>query len=309
MPFYFCPRSVMLYVISRTNHPELSYRGGQGPIIHLEADLRRTVAWAEANDRRWAFTSSNAGASYFEDYDDLGQLRRLAWEAIQAWDWRGRQEGKQAEFLVEGSFPWEPGGGPADDRTNRSKKAPNMTRGRAALIGLMDRYLRGLLDPFVTLLEIHKLLYFMEKADEPLSLGFEKGYYGPYAERLRHVLRQLEGHLISGYEDGGDTPAKQIELVPGAVEEAATFLERYPRTKERLARVSDLVEGFESSFGLELLATVHWVASERPSGTEDEIVYDTHAWSPHKRQFSGRQIKLALNVLRDKGWLETASPA
>ena len=97
----------MLYVISRADHPELRYRGGQGPIIHLEADLRRTVAWADANDRRWAFTSSNAGASYFEDYDDLEQLKRLAWEAIQASDWRECREGKQAEFLVEGAFPWE----------------------------------------------------------------------------------------------------------------------------------------------------------------------------------------------------------
>lgn len=97
----------MLYVIFRADHPELGYRGGQGPIVHLEADLRQAVDWAEANDRRWAFTPSNAGASYFEDYDDLRQLRNLAWEAIQALDWRGRQEGKQAEFLVEGSFPWE----------------------------------------------------------------------------------------------------------------------------------------------------------------------------------------------------------
>ena len=107
VPFYFCPRSVMLYLIWRTNDPDLEYRGGQEPIIHLEADLRRTAAWADANTRRWALTLSNAGANYFEDYDDLDQLKRLDWEAIQASDWRGRQEGKQAEFLVEDSFPWE----------------------------------------------------------------------------------------------------------------------------------------------------------------------------------------------------------
>ena len=201
----------------------------------------------------------------------------------------------------------EPGGGPADDRPNRSTKAPNMTKGRAALIGLMESYLRGLLDPFVTLLEIHKLMYFMQTAGEPLRLGFKEGAYGPYAEKLRHVLRQLEGHLISGYADGGDTPGKQIELVPGAVEETEAFLERYPRTQERLLRVFDLVEGFESSFGLELLATVHWVAAKRPSPTEQDVIYDTYAWGLHKRQFSERQIRLALQVLKDKGWLETAT--
>ena len=106
VPFYFCPRSVMLYVIYMRNRPELEYRGGQGPILHLEAHLHSTVAWANANNRRWAFTTSNAGAAYFEDYADLGQLNRLDWDAIGAADWRGRQEGKQAEFLVEASVPW-----------------------------------------------------------------------------------------------------------------------------------------------------------------------------------------------------------
>ena len=106
VPFYFCPRSVMLYVISRANHPELSYQGGQGPIIHLEADLREAVAWADLNERRWAFTSSNAGSYYFNDFSDLDNLDRLDWDAIQAFQWSGRRELKQAEFLVERSFPW-----------------------------------------------------------------------------------------------------------------------------------------------------------------------------------------------------------
>lgn len=48
VPFYFCPRSIMLYVIYRANDPELTYRGGQGPIVHLEADLHEVIAWAEA---------------------------------------------------------------------------------------------------------------------------------------------------------------------------------------------------------------------------------------------------------------------
>lgn len=106
VPFYFCPRSVMLYLIWRANHRELSYRGGQGPILHLEVDLRRTVAWAERNRRRWAFTLSNAGARYFEDRCDLACLGEIDWDAVQARDWQQRKEGKQAEFLLELSFPW-----------------------------------------------------------------------------------------------------------------------------------------------------------------------------------------------------------
>ena len=198
---------------------------------------------------------------------------------------------------------YEPGGGPVDLRPNRSKRVPEMTRGRAALVELMNRYLRALLDPFLTLLEIHKLMYFMQEAGEPLQLKFRKGHYGPYAENLRHVLRDIEGHLISGYADGGNAPGKQIEIVPEAVDDAAAFLGRYPRTRERLARVSELVEGFESSFGLELLATAHWVATEHQAYTDDVVIAYTYAWNPNKRQFSERQIKLALQALREKGWL------
>ena len=106
VPFYFCYRSVMLYVIYRRNHPGLAYRGGQCPIVHLEADLYETVARADANQRRWAFTSSNAVSGYFNAYSDITQLSNLDWDAINARDWRGRRDGKQAEFLVEESFPW-----------------------------------------------------------------------------------------------------------------------------------------------------------------------------------------------------------
>ena len=106
VPFYFCPRSVMLFVIYKKNHVALSYRGGQDPIIHLEADLYETAAWAEQHGKRWAFTLSNAGARYFEDRCDLEKLDEIDWHAVKARDWQGCKEGKQAEFLVEGSFPW-----------------------------------------------------------------------------------------------------------------------------------------------------------------------------------------------------------
>ena len=108
VPFYFCPRSVMLYVIHCANHPELTYREGQDPIIHLEADLHRTVKWANDNGVRWAFSRSNAGARYTEFYSNLRDLDKLDWRAIQTTDFRDPdvKEGKQAEFLVYGFLPF-----------------------------------------------------------------------------------------------------------------------------------------------------------------------------------------------------------
>lgn len=106
VPFYFCPRSVMLYLIHRRN-AELTYQGGQTPIIHLQADLGAVVAWANAQPARWAFTLSNAGSYFFEDRNDLARLGEINWTAVQATNWSGGlKEGKQAEFLLEQHFPW-----------------------------------------------------------------------------------------------------------------------------------------------------------------------------------------------------------
>ena len=106
VPFYFSPRSVMLFVLHKGNMPGLDYRGGQDPIVHLEADLHEVVDWADQNERRWAFTLSNAGSKYFEDRCDLDQLDEIDWNAVNARRWPGCKEEKQAEFLVEQAFPW-----------------------------------------------------------------------------------------------------------------------------------------------------------------------------------------------------------
>lgn len=112
VPFYFCPRSVMLFMLHRANHPDITYRGGQETIVHLEIDLYEAVSWAKKNNVRWAFTPSNAGAFYTEAYCSLDSLDQINWEAAAAAKWSGNnvprliREGKQAEFLIEGSFPW-----------------------------------------------------------------------------------------------------------------------------------------------------------------------------------------------------------
>ena len=201
---------------------------------------------------------------------------------------------------------FEPGGGLADGRANRSKDVPNMTPGRAALVGLLYQYLAGLLVPFVTLLEAHKLMYFMQVAGEPLRLNFSKGRYGPYAENLRHVLNAIEGHLVSGYSDGGDKPGKELTLIPGAVRDAREFLSSEQATQARFDRVADLVEGFESPYGLELLSTVHWICSVDGAQGINEVVRQTYAWNTRKRQFSERHIRLAYGILSKRGWIDDA---
>ena len=107
VPFYLCPRSIMLYILHKGNHPDVTYRGGQDAIVHLVADLRATVSWAEEHRRLWAFSECNAGTRYANFYNDLADLGRIDWAAVDATDFRdpGVKEGKQAEFLVHESFP------------------------------------------------------------------------------------------------------------------------------------------------------------------------------------------------------------
>lgn len=108
VPFYFCPRSVMLYVIHCANNPELTYKGGQGPIVHLEADLHAVLQWANANNHSWAFSGSNAGAQYAQFWKDAAHLDQLNWQHIAATQWAQAdvKEAKQAEFLMYNHFPW-----------------------------------------------------------------------------------------------------------------------------------------------------------------------------------------------------------
>jgi O-acetyl-ADP-ribose deacetylase (regulator of RNase III) len=198
---------------------------------------------------------------------------------------------------------FEPDRAPPPEAMARSSDVPAMTPGRAVLVALVERYLAGLMDPFVTLLEVHKLMYFMQEAGEPLRLRYRKAVYGPYAENLRQVLARIEGHLLSGYADGGDAPDKQLELVPGASEAALAFLTDHPKTKARFDRVAELVQGFESPFGMELLATVHWVAVHDGARDVDVAVDTVHKWNGRKRMFEARQIQVAWDALRAGGWL------
>ncbi|QIB35791.1 type II toxin-antitoxin system antitoxin DNA ADP-ribosyl glycohydrolase DarG [Ancylobacter pratisalsi] len=198
---------------------------------------------------------------------------------------------------------FEPNSAPV---ATKSREVPNMTAGRAALVVLMHRYLGGLMDPFVTLIEIQKLMYFMQEAGEPLRLNYIKHHYGPYADNLRHVLTKIEGHLVSGYHDGGDAPEKQLELVPGAVKDAESFLAADGDTRGRFDRVGKLVEGFETPFGLELLATVHWVVRHENATSAEDAVSKVYAWNDRKKRFSPRQIGIAYETLHAKGWLAAA---
>ena len=191
---------------------------------------------------------------------------------------------------------------------NRTKR-PKITLGQAALVGLMDRYLRGLLDPCVSLLEVHKLMYFLKAAAENLPrLRFQAGQYGPYSPDLRHGLIRMENHLTRGFGEGSDKPTTPVELLPGAVEAADKFLANLPETKMRMELVAQLIEGYEDPYGMELLSSVHWIMQHNPDAREDvgKAVTAVLGWNERKRRLlKPEHLELAWQRLREQSWHST----
>lgn len=200
-------------------------------------------------------------------------------------------------------YIYPPNGAPAIDQLVKEKKQPNMTIGRACLIVLMREYQKAVMDPYITLLEVQKLMYFMQIAGEPLKLRYKKAPYGPYAENLKNVLTLIEGHFISGYGDGGDNPEKPLTIQHEAVSQSINFIEKNTDTKQRLEKVNTLIQGFENSYGMELLASVHWIAEEKKTHDTDIISKALHEWNSRKKMFQHSHIKIALERLVSLGWI------
>jgi O-acetyl-ADP-ribose deacetylase (regulator of RNase III) len=197
---------------------------------------------------------------------------------------------------------YAPAGAPATEKMPVATSRPKLTLGRAALIELIDQY--ALPGYRVTQLEIQKLAYFLQVAGEPLRLNYVKQQYGPYAENLHFVLQHLEGHYLRGY--GARNGGSNLYLLPGAHAEAEAFLRDYAETRQRLARVAHLIQGFETPYGMELLATIHWLAQKDPNVKHDyrAAVHGFEAWSQRKREhFRPEHIQTAWDRLHQQAWL------
>ena len=195
-----------------------------------------------------------------------------------------------------------PDGAPVAKTMPVDTKRPNMSWGRAAVIGLLDGYIVP--GYSVSQLEIQKLAYFLQAAGSKLRLNFAKKQYGPYAENVHHVLQKMEGHFLRGYGDRSrDT---SLQILPGISHEADLVLEEYPETRAHMNRVRALVKGFETPYSLELLATVHWLAQEDEAVRLDPAaaVQGVQSWSQRKKGlFCEAHIKTAWNRLREQEWI------
>lgn len=202
-------------------------------------------------------------------------------------------------------FLFEPSGAPDAKTMPVGTKRQELTLARALFIKLMSQY--GEMAYRLTLLEIQKLAYFLQVAGQPLKLNYEKGLYGPYAKNLNKVLERLDGHYIRGYGDS-QAPDVEIEVLPGSDAEAEILIAANQETKPRLERVQELIAGFETPYGMELLASVHWVAHEapNPASSVQEAISKVHAWNDRKaKMFRSDHITVAWERLSSQGWISS----
>jgi O-acetyl-ADP-ribose deacetylase (regulator of RNase III) len=198
---------------------------------------------------------------------------------------------------------YTPSGAPAPVEMPVRTEVPKMTVARALFVKSIDQYRQ--LSYRLTLLEIQKLAYFLQESGEPLRLRYEAGHYGPYAQNLNKVLERIEGHFIRGYGDS-QKPDVEIDLLDGAVEQADEFLHEHDESKGRLERVSALISGFETPYGMELLSSVHWVAAhgEPKAQSAEAATNAVHGWNDRKRNmFKPEHIAVAWQRLNEEQWV------
>lgn len=226
----------------------------------------------------------------------------------------GGLEWNEVKPLIETAFAqlpevevrlFEPTGAPPAKTMEVKTIKPKMTKGRAAILKVIDTYRE--VGYGLSKIEVQKLAYFLQNAGEDLKLNFVKHHYGPYSDELRHALNTMEGHYIVGLGDG--VVESEIEPVAKALAEADAFISEagLEQTLHRAERVAELIDGFQSSYGMELLATVHWVAkNETNVKSVDDATKAIHSWSPRKKNLmSPQHVSIAWDRLTNLGWIET----
>lgn len=210
---------------------------------------------------------------------------------------------RRGETFVIRIVLFAPAGTPDAAAHPSREPRPRLTPERAALLALMRAYEWVTFEP-PGLIEVQKLAYFLQLSGEPLNLRFAKGRYGPYADDLRKSLRAMEGHFIVGFGDGSApaTRAEAIRVLPEVYAEVDAFLAEHPDTDERVGSVVADIDGYESSYGLELLATVHWVMSQEGAASMDRARDLVREGSSRKSSlFTGPHVASAWNTIHDRG--------
>ena len=203
------------------------------------------------------------------------------------------------EFSDLQVFIYEPSNAYIDTKTINRGNPPKMTKLYASICKMIGRY--KTLDYSLSHIEIQKLIYFFEVTGIHRSLNFKKHTYGPYSELLKEKLDKMDGFYIDGFKSHQNATIVVKEDIKQKVND---FIDTDPELKNRYERVSSLIQGYENPFGMELLATVHWVCTQEKAYSLNDAIKQVTNWSPRKKEiFTKRHIRIAYDTLKIKGWI------
>jgi O-acetyl-ADP-ribose deacetylase (regulator of RNase III) len=273
------------------NFPTKDHWRGNSKLSFIQDGLKDLVAQVRALDIRSIAIPPLGCGNGGLDWADVKPMIEVAFSALPGVDVR----------------LFEPGDAPSAKSMEVRTSRPKMTIGRAAILKSIDTYRD--LNYGLTKIEVQKLGYFLQAAGQDLGLQFEKHLYGPYSEQLRHALNRMEGHFIVGLGDG--SVDSEIEPAPDALREADEFLAANGDAEidVRLARLQTLIDGFQSPYGMELLATVHWVAEHEAGVSSPEAALRAIGeWNPRKKRImQAAHVQAAWDRLKDAAWMSTTA--
>ena len=206
---------------------------------------------------------------------------------------------KDREIII-----YEPGFQDQQTKNAARKKEPHLTPSRAIVLHVLDKY--RILGYGINLLVVQKVCYFLQELGETLNLRYEKGHYGPYAHNLTHLLKALNTFYLS-FNANRTSPEENVTLINKRLPEVGAYVdtEISDEQKARMYHLLELIEDFESPYGLELLGTVHYIKKFHPEYGREEIERHIHQWTNRKKEImKPYHIQVAYERLEQQGLFE-----
>lgn len=163
--------------------------------------------------------------------------------------------------------------------------ASSLTQSRAMLLSLLYSY-RSMGEE-ASEFASEKLCYFLQRMGETqIDMEFKQGYYGPYSSRARFLLDAMNGYYIRGMEQMDAKPFEALELLPGKRPELNAYIVENlsVRQKSNLKKLTELIDGFQTAYGMELLASVDYIRRKYQVHSSEKIATQLALWSDRKAQ-------------------------
>ena len=179
--------------------------------------------------------------------------------------------------------------------------AQELTPSRAMLLAAMRAY--SSLGYSLSLIEVQKLAYFLQRLGEPLKLNFEKAQYGPFAHNLSFVLQRMDGAFLRGMDYKEAKPFAELTLMEEKFPEIDAYIAQNltRQQQQQVSHLAHLIEGFESPLGMELLATVDYLLDAHEAKDLDSLIHAVGQWNPRKKRvLTPEYLSLALGRLMEQ---------